>query len=94
MESIKEIYKIGHGPSSSHTMGPKKAAERFLAENNDANHFEVTLYGSLAATGKGHLTDYAIEQSFASVSYKLTGAENLSKKTPECDVFQSFRQSK
>lgn len=64
MESIKEIYKIGHGPSSSHTMGPKKAAEKFLAENNNANHFEVTLYGSLAATGKGHLTDYAIGQSF------------------------------
>nr|WP_320021961.1 L-serine ammonia-lyase [uncultured Draconibacterium sp.] len=64
MESIKEIYKIGHGPSSSHTMGPKKAAERFLAENKDASHFEVTLYGSLAATGKGHLTDYAIKQSF------------------------------
>lgn len=64
MESIKEIYKIGHGPSSSHTMGPKKAADRFLAENKEADHFEVTLYGSLAATGKGHLTDYAIEQSF------------------------------
>lgn len=64
MESIKEIYKIGHGPSSSHTMGPKKAADRFLAENKESDHFEVTLYGSLAATGKGHLTDYAIEQSF------------------------------
>lgn len=65
MESIKEIYKIGSGPSSSHTMGPKKAAERFLARNSDAHHFKVTLYGSLAATGKGHLTDYAIEQVFA-----------------------------
>ncbi|MDX8339691.1 L-serine ammonia-lyase [Draconibacterium sp. IB214405] len=64
MESIKEIYKIGHGPSSSHTMGPKKAAEKFLAENKTAVNFEVTLYGSLAATGKGHLTDFAIEQSF------------------------------
>ncbi|QIA08300.1 L-serine ammonia-lyase [Draconibacterium halophilum] len=64
MESIKEIYKIGHGPSSSHTMGPKKAAEKFLAENKNADRFEVTLFGSLAATGKGHLTDYAIEQSF------------------------------
>ena len=64
MESIKEIYKIGHGPSSSHTMGPKKAADRFLAKNANAQRFEVILYGSLAATGKGHLTDYAIEQSF------------------------------
>lgn len=64
MESIKEIYKIGHGPSSSHTMGPKKAAERFLKKNESASAFEVILYGSLAATGKGHLTDYAIEQTF------------------------------
>ncbi|MFA8342419.1 MAG: L-serine ammonia-lyase, iron-sulfur-dependent, subunit alpha, partial [Rhodothermaceae bacterium] len=64
MESIKEIFKIGYGPSSSHTMGPRKAAEEFLAKNSDADKFEVTLFGSLAATGKGHLTDTAIEQVF------------------------------
>ncbi|MCK5731264.1 MAG: L-serine ammonia-lyase [Draconibacterium sp.] len=63
MESIREIYKVGNGPSSSHTMGPKKAAERFLDNNKKANRFEVTLYGSLAATGKGHLTDFVIEQA-------------------------------
>lgn len=60
MKTIKEIYRIGNGPSSSHTMGPKKAAEMFLARNPQAASFEVTLYGSLAATGKGHLTDAAI----------------------------------
>ena len=60
MESIKEIYKIGIGPSSSHTMGPKRAAERFLARTSGATSYRVTLYGSLAATGKGHLTDKAI----------------------------------
>lgn len=60
MESIKEIYKIGLGPSSSHTMGPKTAAEQFLSRNHKASKFEVTLYGSLAATGKGHMTDLAI----------------------------------
>jgi len=60
MESIREIYKIGYGPSSSHTMGPKKAAEIFLSRNTAAVSFRVTLYGSLAATGKGHLTDQAI----------------------------------
>ena len=60
MESIKELYRIGNGPSSSHTMGPKKAAEIFLEKNPGADHYEVTLYGSLAATGKGHLTDQAI----------------------------------
>lgn len=60
MESIRNIFKIGHGPSSSHTMGPQKAAERFVAENPGATAYRVTLYGSLAATGKGHLTDVAM----------------------------------
>ena len=60
MESIKQIFKIGYGPSSSHTMGPLKAAQRFLQETRGAASRRVTLYGSLAATGKGHLTDKAI----------------------------------
>lgn len=60
MDSIKHIYRIGNGPSSSHTMAPKRAAELFLAKNPGAARFEVTLYGSLAATGKGHMTDAAI----------------------------------
>lgn len=60
MKSLRELYRIGNGPSSSHTMGPKKAAEIFLDKNRGANKFVVTLYGSLAATGKGHLTDQAI----------------------------------
>ena len=60
MESLRELYKIGNGPSSSHTMGPKKAAEQFAARCPGADRFRVTLYGSLGATGKGHLTDVAI----------------------------------
>lgn len=60
MKSIQEIFRIGVGPSSSHTMGPRIAAENFLAEHPHAHNFRVTLYGSLAATGKGHLTDVAI----------------------------------
>ena len=62
MESLKVLYKIGHGPSSSHTMGPRKAAEIFLERNSNVEAFRVTLYGSLAATGKGHLTDTAIRE--------------------------------
>ncbi len=62
MESLKLLYKVGHGPSSSHTMGPRKAAEMFLAKNDSVDAFRVTLYGSLAATGKGHLTDTAIRE--------------------------------
>ena len=60
MYSLKELYRIGHGPSSSHTMGPRNAATQFLNRHPEAVHFEVTLYGSLAATGKGHMTDQAI----------------------------------
>lgn len=60
MESIKKLYKIGHGPSSSHTMGPLKAAQEFGAHHSDAASFTVTLYGSLAGTGKGHMTDVAL----------------------------------
>ena len=60
MESLKELYKIGNGPSSSHTMGPKRAAERFAARCSKVESYRVTLYGSLAATGRGHLTDVAI----------------------------------
>ncbi len=60
MESLKELYRIGYGPSSSHTMGPRVAAERFVKEHPECKDVCVELYGSLAATGKGHLTDKAI----------------------------------
>lgn len=63
MKSIKELYRIGTGPSSSHTMGPRKAAEIFLGRHPEASAFRVTLYGSLAATGKGHMTDLAITET-------------------------------
>ena len=61
MHSLRELYKTGKGPSSSHTMGPNKAAQIFAGRHGgDSARFEVTLYGSLAATGKGHMTDIAI----------------------------------
>ena len=60
MKSLRELYRIGTGPSSSHTMGPRRAAQIFLSRNRSARKIEVTLYGSLAATGRGHLTDVAI----------------------------------
>ena len=60
MQSIREIYRIGHGPSSSHTMGPRRAAEIFLERHPNAAKYQAHLYGSLSATGKGHLTDVAI----------------------------------
>ncbi|MGM9827684.1 MAG: L-serine ammonia-lyase [Muribaculaceae bacterium] len=61
MESLRQLFKIGYGPSSSHTMGPRRAALAFVdIAAGRAASFEVTLYGSLAATGRGHLTDRAI----------------------------------
>ena len=65
MDSLRELFKIGNGPSSSHTMGPERAARRFKEENKEADHFKVELYGSLALTGKGHLTDWIIEKTLA-----------------------------
>ena len=65
METIKKIYKIGFGPSSSHTMGPNRAAEMFKHRTPKASRYRVTLYGSLAATGKGHHTDMAIVRGLA-----------------------------
>ena len=67
MESLKEFYKVGNGPSSSHTMGPEKAAKEFrklIEEKYDKNNirYKVELYGSLAATGKGHLTDHIVRE--------------------------------
>ena len=64
MESIKDLYRIGYGPSSSHTMGPRNAATQFLSLHPHAVTYEADLFGSLAATGKGHLTDNALRQVF------------------------------
>ena len=64
MESIKKIFRIGTGPSSSHTMGPERAAGIFKARCPDAARYRAILYGSLAATGKGHLTDIALKKIF------------------------------
>lgn len=63
MQSLMELYKIGNGPSSSHTMGPKRATEMFRNKYPNADKFKVILYGSLALTGKGHLTDYIIKKT-------------------------------
>ena len=75
MKSIKDIYKIGKGPSSSHTMGPFKAVRHYLENHPDCHHLHVTLYGSLAATGKGHLTDKAIEEAYS--TWMWTDKETL-----------------
>ncbi len=64
MESLRELYKIGRGPSSSHTMGPEKACMIFKEKNAGADRFKAVLFGSLAKTGKGHGTDIVIKKTF------------------------------
>lgn len=64
MKSLKELYRIGFGPSSSHTIAPSNAAQIFKNNTVNANKYRVILYGSLAATGKGHLTDHVIKTIF------------------------------
>ena len=65
MESLRQLYKIGRGPSSSHTMGPEKAVKLFREKNRNADSFRAVLFGSLADTGKGHGTDTVIEKTFS-----------------------------
>ena len=63
MKSIREIYKIGKGPSSSHTMGPERAAQQFKSQYPDASRYQVILYGSLNKTGVGHGTDRVLRET-------------------------------
>ncbi len=67
MQSLRELYKIGRGPSSSHTMGPERAVNVMKGRYPQADFFKVTLYGSLALTGRGHRTDEIIIQTFEPV---------------------------
>ncbi|MEE9912796.1 MAG: L-serine ammonia-lyase, iron-sulfur-dependent, subunit alpha [Deltaproteobacteria bacterium] len=72
MNTLRELYRIGRGPSSSHTMGPYVAAARFLKKYPDASSFGVALHGSLAATGRGHGTDGAILESLKGYKVEFT----------------------
>ena len=71
MKSLRELYTIGRGPSSSHTIGPSRACGLFREEHPDADRFQVTLYGSLAKTGRGHLTDVAVRDAFAPLPVEI-----------------------
>ena len=72
MKSLRQLYKIGRGPSSSHTMGPERACRYFLSKTEGADRYRVVLYGSLALTGKGHRTDAAIEMTMGEL-FDATG---------------------
>lgn len=80
MEQIKNIYRIGSGPSSSHTMGPERCARYMIEKYENADAFDVVLYGSLALTGKGHLTDYILIKTFK--NYKCDISYNFDINIP------------
>ena len=77
MKSIREIYKIGKGPSSSHTMGPERAAKLFREENPQADAFQVVLYGSLSKTGIGHGTDRVIRETLAPLPTEIIFSDEV-----------------
>ena len=77
MKSIRDIYKIGKGPSSSHTMGPERAAGLFRKEHPEADAFEVILYGSLSKTGVGHGTDRVLRETLAPCPTKIVFSQEV-----------------
>ncbi|SDL61501.1 L-serine dehydratase [Maridesulfovibrio ferrireducens] len=95
MESLKELYRIGVGPSSSHTMGPRMAAERFLEKHPTIPFFRVTLFESLAATGKGHLTDWAVISVLGEEKTEIVWkAEEKMVEHPNGMLFEALNESK
>ena len=88
MRSIKEIFVIGHGPSSSHTMGPAFACDYILKKYKSIKSVEVTLYSSLALTGKGHLTDYIIDLKFKHVPHQIIFDTKTKTDHPNTMIFK------
>lgn len=92
MESLRELYRIGKGPSSSHTMGPNNAAKLFKRKYPDADKFKVTLMGSLAKTGKGHLTDEGVISGLESTECEIVW--DMDSPTPVHPNTMEFRAYK
>lgn len=90
MKSLKELYRIGPGPSSSHTLGPQRAARLFKDAYPMANHYEVELFGSLSLTGKGHLTDYIILETMKPKECTVFFKNRKELKHPNTMVLHAF----
>ena len=93
MKTIKSVYKIGNGPSSSHTVGPYHAAQIFGARYPQADRFRVTLYGSLAFTGEGHGTGKAIVSGLPGAEV-VFNREETDLPHPNTMRFEAFRDGK
>ena len=93
MKSIKSVYKIGNGPSSSHTVGPFNAAALFYDRNRDADRFEAILYGSLAFTGAGHGTERAIRTVIPDCEV-FSDKETIGLPHPNTMIFKAYKNDK
>ena len=90
MKSIRELYRIGHGPSSSHTMAPARAAKNFKEKHPEAASFKVTLGGSLALTGKGHFTDKAIIDTFSPAPTEIIWQHGIIADHPNGFILEAY----
>ena len=93
MRSVKELYKIGYGPSSSHTIGPTAAAQYFMRSFPDAKKYVVTLFGSLAYTGKGHGTDKTLKKVFGEDKTEVVFDKVTQKEHPNAMIFTAVYPS-
>ena len=89
MQSIKNVFYIGHGPSSSHTIGPVNAVRYILETYKDIESIKVTLCGSLASTGKGHLTDYIIDKYLKGINHHIVFDARKKTKHPNTMIFET-----
>lgn len=90
MKSLKELFRVGPGPSSSHTLGPQRASALFKEKYKDADHFQVELFGSLSLTGKGHLTDYIIIETMKPKDCKVLFKIGEDLKHPNTMILHAF----
>ena len=88
MKSVRNVFYIGHGPSSSHTIGPSNAIKYILHKYPEAEFIKVTLCGSLASTGKGHLTDYIIDKYLTNVKHHIVFDTRKRVKHPNTMFFE------
>ena len=93
MQTLKELYKIGKGPSSSHTMGPERAVKMFISKYPDCDFYKAILYGSLAKTGAGHGTDRVIKDTFkpykSEVIFNYTETDLFNENTLDLIAFKN-----
>lgn len=94
MKSLKELFRIGPGPSSSHTLGPQRAAKLFKEANPQAKRYQADLFGSLALTGKGHMSDMIIEQTFAPIPCEIHFKSGDNLKHPNTLVLSAYDDEK